>query len=104
MSGSSSPTPTPPAREQQVRLGTATLRVEKRTRSWQSVWGCLRVSALLCDVVFLILVLMWLSLDWNRDPERFETRELKWAPDGKGMVLLDRETFCCAFEVEEDGQ
>lgn len=28
---------------------------------------------------------------------------MRWAPDGKGMILLDRETFCCAFEVE-DGQ
>ncbi|TBU44554.1 WD repeat-containing protein 8 [Dichomitus squalens] len=36
--------------------------------------------------------------------QKFETRDLRWAPDGKGMVLLDRETFCCAFEVEEEGQ
>ncbi|KAI0667380.1 WD repeat-containing protein 8 [Trametes maxima] len=36
--------------------------------------------------------------------QRFETRDLRWAPDGKGMILLDRETFCCAFEVEEEGQ
>ncbi|RPD56789.1 WD repeat-containing protein 8 [Lentinus tigrinus ALCF2SS1-7] len=36
--------------------------------------------------------------------QKFEARELKWAPDGKGMILLDRETFCCAFEVEEEGQ
>ena len=36
--------------------------------------------------------------------EQFETRDLRWAPDGKGMILLDRETFCCAFEVEEEGQ
>lgn len=33
--------------------------------------------------------------------EQFETRDLKWSPDGKGLVLLDRETFCCAFEIEE---
>ncbi|THH33509.1 hypothetical protein EUX98_g641 [Antrodiella citrinella] len=32
----------------------------------------------------------------------FCTREIRWAPDGKGLVLLDKETFCCAFEVEED--
>ena len=36
--------------------------------------------------------------------EKFETRDMRWAPDGKGMILLDRETFCCAFEVEEEGQ
>ncbi|KAI0348400.1 YVTN repeat-like/Quino protein amine dehydrogenase [Trametopsis cervina] len=40
---------------------------------------------------------------------QFETREIRWAPDGKGLILLDKETFCCAFEVEdtdvdEDGQ
>lgn len=34
---------------------------------------------------------------------KFETRSVKWAPDGKGLVLLDKEVFCCAFEVEEDG-
>ncbi|KAG0696051.1 WD repeat-containing protein 8 [Suillus ampliporus] len=34
---------------------------------------------------------------------KFETRNIKWAPDGKGLVLLDKEMFCCAFEVEEDG-
>ncbi|OBZ73284.1 WD repeat-containing protein WRAP73 [Grifola frondosa] len=36
--------------------------------------------------------------------QKFETRDVRWAPDGKGLVLLDRDTFCCAFEVEEDGQ
>ncbi|KAG2154719.1 WD repeat-containing protein 8 [Suillus clintonianus] len=34
---------------------------------------------------------------------KFETRNIKWAPDGKGLVLLDKEMFCCAFEVEEGG-
>ncbi|KAG1825806.1 quinon protein alcohol dehydrogenase-like superfamily [Suillus subaureus] len=34
---------------------------------------------------------------------KFDTRGIKWAPDGKGLVLLDKEVFCCAFEVEEDG-
>lgn len=32
---------------------------------------------------------------------KFETRHIKWAPDGKGLVLLDKEMFCCAFEVED---
>ena len=42
--------------------------------------------------------------DSDRRTEKFEARDLKWAPDGKGMILLDRETFCCAFDVEEEGQ
>ncbi|TFK77216.1 WD repeat-containing protein 8 [Pluteus cervinus] len=33
--------------------------------------------------------------------KRFEHRDFKWAPDGKGLILLDKEQFCCAFEVEE---
>ncbi|KAI0004214.1 YVTN repeat-like/Quino protein amine dehydrogenase [Russula compacta] len=33
--------------------------------------------------------------------KRFEARDVRWAPDGKGLLLVDRETFCCAFEVEE---
>ena len=32
--------------------------------------------------------------------EKFDTKDVKWAPDGKGILLLDKETFCCAFEVE----
>ncbi|KAF8647930.1 hypothetical protein AX16_006462 [Volvariella volvacea WC 439] len=32
----------------------------------------------------------------------FDNRDLNWAPDGKGFVLLDKEQFCCAFEVESD--
>lgn len=34
--------------------------------------------------------------------EKFDTRDIKWAPDGKGFVLLDRDQYCCAFEVEEE--
>ncbi|EIW86833.1 WD repeat-containing protein 8 [Coniophora puteana RWD-64-598 SS2] len=34
--------------------------------------------------------------------KQFETQDLQWAPDGKGLVLLDKETFCCAFEVEDE--
>ncbi|KAJ6574989.1 YVTN repeat-like/Quino protein amine dehydrogenase [Mycena capillaripes] len=33
--------------------------------------------------------------------KNFETRDLRWTPDGKGAVLMDKELFCCAFEVEE---
>ncbi|KAI0053377.1 YVTN repeat-like/Quino protein amine dehydrogenase [Auriscalpium vulgare] len=32
---------------------------------------------------------------------KFDTRDVKWAPDGKGLILVDRDKFCCAFEVEE---
>ncbi|KAK2465350.1 hypothetical protein APHAL10511_002704 [Amanita phalloides] len=31
----------------------------------------------------------------------FATKDLRWAPDGKGFVLIDRDRFCCAFEIEE---
>ncbi|KIK96018.1 hypothetical protein PAXRUDRAFT_32676 [Paxillus rubicundulus Ve08.2h10] len=33
--------------------------------------------------------------------KKYEARDVRWAPDGKGIVLMDRDTFCCAFEVEE---
>ncbi|KAH7885892.1 WD repeat-containing protein 8 [Phlebopus sp. FC_14] len=32
---------------------------------------------------------------------KYETRDVRWAPDGKGLVLMDKDTFCCAFEVED---
>lgn len=32
---------------------------------------------------------------------KYETRDVRWAPDGKGMVLMDKDRFCCAFEVED---
>jgi len=32
---------------------------------------------------------------------QFENRIIRWSPDGKGMALLGRDTFCCAFEVTE---
>lgn len=33
---------------------------------------------------------------------KYETRDIRWAPDGKGLVLMDKDTFCCAFEVEDN--
>ncbi|KAI0001905.1 YVTN repeat-like/Quino protein amine dehydrogenase [Russula vinacea] len=33
--------------------------------------------------------------------KKFNARDVQWAPDGKGLLLIDRETFCCAFDVEE---
>ncbi|KAF7320307.1 ATP-dependent metallopeptidase [Mycena kentingensis (nom. inval.)] len=32
----------------------------------------------------------------------FATRDLRWAGDGKGVVLVDKEVFCSAFEVEDE--
>jgi len=34
--------------------------------------------------------------------EKFNNRDIAWSPDGKGLVLFDKETFCCAFEVEDE--
>lgn len=34
--------------------------------------------------------------------EKFQLRDVQWAPDGKGLLLVDKEVFCCAFEVEND--
>jgi hypothetical protein len=36
--------------------------------------------------------------------QKFACRDLKWAPDGKGLILLDKDAFCCAFEVEGEGE
>jgi len=33
----------------------------------------------------------------------FDVKDLRWAPDGKGFALLDKDRFCCAFEIEEKG-
>ncbi|KZP33039.1 hypothetical protein FIBSPDRAFT_944004 [Athelia psychrophila] len=35
---------------------------------------------------------------------KFDTRDLKWALDGKGTIFIDRDTFCCAFEVHEEAE
>lgn len=32
---------------------------------------------------------------------QFEDRVIRWSPDGKGVALLGRDTFCCAFEVTD---
>ena len=36
--------------------------------------------------------------------ENFQLRDVKWAPDGKGLLLVDKDVFCCAFEVEQDDE
>ena len=35
--------------------------------------------------------------------EKFETKDIAWARDGKGLILLGKDQFCCAFEVQEEG-
>jgi len=37
------------------------------------------------------------------DAENFETKDIGWAPDGKGFILFDKDQFCCAFEAEDEG-
>ncbi|KAF8167781.1 WD repeat-containing protein 8 [Crassisporium funariophilum] len=34
--------------------------------------------------------------------KKFDTKDLVWAPDGKGFILLGKDQFCCAFEVHEE--
>jgi len=34
--------------------------------------------------------------------EKFETKDVRWAPDGKGFILLGKDQFCCAFEVSDN--
>jgi hypothetical protein len=34
--------------------------------------------------------------------ENFETRDIVWARDGKGLILFGKDQFCCAFEVQEE--
>ncbi|CEL57758.1 WD repeat-containing protein WRAP73 OS=Mus musculus GN=Wrap73 PE=2 SV=2 [Rhizoctonia solani AG-1 IB] len=31
-------------------------------------------------------------------------RDVRWAPDGRGILLVDANSYCCAFEVEDDDQ
>lgn len=40
----------------------------------------------------------------NHTTENFETKDLHWAPDGKGLILLGKDQFCCAFEVIESDE
>lgn len=34
--------------------------------------------------------------------QSFSAKDVRWSPDGKGLILLSKDTFCCAFEAEED--
>ncbi|CCA69148.1 hypothetical protein PIIN_03047 [Serendipita indica DSM 11827] len=33
--------------------------------------------------------------------KRFACKEIRWSPDGKGLILMDKDMFCAAFEVVE---
>lgn len=61
-------------------------------KKWQNVLGCQRVRHSITTDLAVILI----------STEKFETRDLRWAPDGKGFILLDKDQFCCGFEVQEE--
>lgn len=31
---------------------------------------------------------------------RFACKDIRWSPDGGGLILLDKDLFCAAFEAE----
>ena len=73
--------------------------------------GCpkirIRRKKLRSVLVFLLVSILKL---WARplislndyDVEKFQLRDFRWAPDGKGLLLLDKDTFCGAFEVTDE--
>ncbi|KAH9838777.1 YVTN repeat-like/Quino protein amine dehydrogenase [Rhodofomes roseus] len=83
-----------------------------------AVWNPVRKASLVCATGGGAVYLWsdeWVSASPEGEGEAEEVAEcvgvparkfaagaLRWAPDGRGLVLLDRETFCCAFEVEEE--
>ncbi|KAG8964538.1 hypothetical protein FRC03_001704 [Tulasnella sp. 419] len=32
----------------------------------------------------------------------FDVKDIKWSPDGRALILLDKDSFCCAFQVQEE--
>ncbi|KAL5641245.1 hypothetical protein ACGC1H_001658 [Rhizoctonia solani] len=36
--------------------------------------------------------------------QEMAVRDVRWAPDGRGILLVDTNAYCCAFEVEDEGQ
>lgn len=42
-----------------------------------------------------------LSLTLRGDVETFRAVNLRWSLDGKSIILLDKDTFCMAFLLEE---
>jgi hypothetical protein len=67
------------------------VRMEAR-KKWQNVSVSHQVRQILHPKVFS-------SYDIVTDD--FKARDILWSPDGKGMVLLDKDCFCCAIEVED---
>jgi len=67
-------------------------------RKWQSVLAFPQVS-LYIGRKFSIH-----CLKCGLRAEKFEVRDARWSPDGKGLILLDHQTFCCAFEATDEPQ
>ncbi|KAG8714579.1 hypothetical protein FRC08_011727 [Ceratobasidium sp. 394] len=36
--------------------------------------------------------------------QELNVRDVRWAPDGRGLLMVDSDTYCCAFEVDDEGQ
>ncbi|KZW00243.1 YVTN repeat-like/Quino protein amine dehydrogenase [Exidia glandulosa HHB12029] len=34
--------------------------------------------------------------------KKFQAREVRWAADGKGIMILDKDVFCCAYDAESE--
>ena len=62
-------------------------------KRWLNVLVCLQVSLILKSVFVNHLF---------TPTENFETRDIVWARDGKGLILFGKDQFCCAFEVREE--
>ncbi|QRV91033.1 WD40 domain-containing protein [Ceratobasidium sp. AG-Ba] len=56
----------------------------------------------------------WISEEGDMDGEGAEcmgvpgqelnVRDVRWAPDGRGLLMVDNDSYCCAFEVDDEGQ
>ena len=71
------------------------LAIQIRKKKWQNA-SEFQLVRTLDYTSTLVLILTCNAL------EQFETRDVRWAPDGKGFILMDRDQFCCAFEVEAE--
>jgi hypothetical protein len=66
-------------------------------KRWRNVSACLQVR-----VFSLLHFHICTSCLPVCNPGNFETKDLHWAPDGKGVILIGKDNFCCAFEVEHE--
>jgi len=62
-------------------------------KRWLNVLVCLQVSQISKSIFANQLL---------TPTENFETRDVVWARDGKGLILFGKDQFCCAFEVQEE--